>query len=106
MAEIRPLTLAQAAERLNVTKRTLHRWVRNGMLPGAYQIPGRSPGMVEWRIPPEDLEGLKRRAPIEAVQGAAIRRCAGKTKRGGPCGEPAMRGSDFCHWHRPKDGGA
>ena len=58
----RDLRVSQAAHRLDVSERTVRRWILSGKLPGAYRPGG------EWRIPAEDVEALLGRTvePVEA----------------------------------------
>lgn len=59
-SERRWLTIEEAAEYLRVSRRTIYRWVHDGLLPG-YRAGPRGP----WRFRQEDLDGLMRRAGTE-----------------------------------------
>lgn len=53
---MKDLTTREAGERLGVSRQTVGRWCRDGLLPGAHEEDtGR--GLV-WRIPPAALEGF------------------------------------------------
>lgn len=66
-SERRWLTIEEAAEYLRVSKRTLYRWLHDGLLPG-YRAGPRGP----WRFRREDLDGVMRRAePEEADEDRA-----------------------------------
>lgn len=61
LGERRWLTIEEAAEYLRVSKRTIYRWLHDGLLPG-YRAGPRGP----WRFLREDLDGMMRRvAPKE-----------------------------------------
>lgn len=87
------LTVREAAARLNLTKRTIFRWLEDGRFPNARKIPGRLGG--EWRIPAADLDALEPEPPA--------RRCAATRTNGQPCKAPALKDSDYCRWHQGGD---
>jgi excisionase family DNA binding protein len=62
-AEERFLSLEDVAERLQVSDRTVRRWVKDGKL-AAYK-PGR-----EWRIRPRDLEDFLESRKVHSGGGA------------------------------------
>lgn len=63
-AEERFLSLEDVAERLQVSDRTVRRWVKDGKL-AAYK-PGR-----EWRIRPSDLENFLESRKVHAGGGGS-----------------------------------
>jgi excisionase family DNA binding protein len=54
VVQSRYYTLPEVAERLNVSRRTVYRWIQAGEL-SAHKLGPDRPG-VEWRIGEEDLE--------------------------------------------------
>ncbi len=48
-----PYGTTEAAKRLGVSNKTLHRYLHEGHLPGAYQLPG-----GDWRIPDSDIDAF------------------------------------------------
>ena len=63
-AEERFLSLEDVAERLQVSDRTVRRWVKDGKL-AAYK-PGR-----EWRIRPSDFEEFLETRKVRPTEGTA-----------------------------------
>ena len=61
MSEPERLTVAEAAQRLGVSSRTVNRWCARGLLPGAYKVGTHRRGV--WVIPPSALSN--RAAPQE-----------------------------------------
>ena len=61
------LTPAQAAERLQVTERTVYQWLRQGKLPG-HRL-GRL-----WRIHPRDYDSFLKRTRQQYQSGTEVRR--------------------------------
>jgi excisionase family DNA binding protein len=59
------MTTAQVADELQVTQKTVLRWIKAGdVFPHAFKLPGRA----GWRIPREDVEALRGRAEQETWQ--------------------------------------
>ena len=46
----KPLRVHQVAKRLQVSTRTIYRWIAEGLLPNAYRVGG------GWRVPQSDLQ--------------------------------------------------
>lgn len=53
------LTVADVADRLGFTPKTIRLWCARGIFPGAAKWPDNGP-TSEWRIPSEDVEALVR----------------------------------------------
>jgi excisionase family DNA binding protein len=53
-----PLTVAQFADRLQIHKITVQRWLRVGTLKGT-----KLPGKAGWRIPVSEVERIERGEP-------------------------------------------
>lgn len=53
-------TAADVADILGFTPKTIRAWCARGVFPGAQKFPDDTP-RAEWRIPPGDVETLKRR---------------------------------------------
>lgn len=51
------LTVTQSAERLGVAIPTIHDWIREGVLPNAYQL--RPVKNSQWRIPEDDIVAIE-----------------------------------------------
>ena len=92
------LTLRQAANQLNVHVRTLRRWIAAGTL-RAQKLPGRWGG--EYRIAEADVVALLG-GPVQVAQ-QEFKTCAALRADGQPCRAPAVKGSEFCRHHRPKE---
>lgn len=61
-------SVEEAADYLRVSKRTIYRWVRDGLLPG-YRAGPHGP----WRFRREDLDGVMRKAGSEeAAEGLTV----------------------------------
>ena len=54
-------TVTEAARALGVVNRTVIRYIKRGLFPGAYQLPGGS--TMPWLIPIEEVEALKKVSP-------------------------------------------
>lgn len=52
------LTGQQARKTLNISKKTLLKYLREGLFPGAYRLPSKPTRPGEWRIPQSDIEAF------------------------------------------------
>lgn len=63
------LTAAQAADRLGVTHKTIHNWIKRGVFPGVYQkLPGT---LSAYLIPVEDVVAIEDARKKQATRTAA-----------------------------------
>jgi excisionase family DNA binding protein len=58
------LTVTQAADRLKVSRRTIHNWIAKGYFPNAYKLDPHTANS-HYRIPETDIQALEqqRRSP-------------------------------------------
>lgn len=66
------LTVTQTANRLSISKQTVHQWIRSGVLHNAYQL---SPVQhSQWRIPEADVKAIElaRQKQVKTVQEAQM----------------------------------
>jgi excisionase family DNA binding protein len=59
------LSVKEVAERLGVTPRAIHRWIKRGYFPGAYKL---SPALNSpYRIPESDIIAFEERRERQTV---------------------------------------